>query len=36
MTDCVDEDGTLIEVDCGGTLDLENCCRATDGVCCRD
>ena len=32
VTDCVDGDGTCIEVDCGGTLKLENCCWATDGV----
>ena len=32
VTDCVVEDGTCIEVDCGGTLKLENCCWATDGV----
>ena len=36
VTDCVVEDGTCIEVDCGGTLKLENCFWATDGVCSRD
>ena len=32
VTDCVVEDGTCTEVDCGGTLKLENCFWATDGV----
>ena len=36
VTDCVVEEGTCIEVDCGGTLKLENCFWATDGVCCWD
>ena len=36
VTDCVVEDGTCIEADCGGTLKLENCFWAPDGVCCRD
>ena len=38
VTDCVVEGGTCIEVDCGGTLGLENCCWATNayGICCWD
>ena len=36
VTDCVVEDGKCVEVDCGGTLELENCCWATDKVCCQD
>ena len=36
VTDCVVGDETCIEVDCGGTLKLENCYWATDGVCCWD
>ena len=36
VTDCVVEDGTCIEMDCGGTLKLENCFWVTDGVCCWD
>ena len=35
MTDGVVEDGTVTEVDCGGTLKCENC-WATDGFCCQD
>ena len=33
MTDCVVEDETCTEVDCGGTLELENYCWATDSDC---
>ena len=32
VTNCVVEDGTCIEVDCGGTYRLGNCCWATDDV----
>ena len=32
MTDYVVEDGTCIEVDFGSTIELENCCWASDSV----
>lgn len=36
VTVCIIEDGTCIEVVCGGTLQFKDCCCADDGLCCCD